>query len=522
MNGFANLWKSRDELYLKNIRKAYIPYMLVFPLGIMLSDVMYHDWELEVLGIDSILFQILVYGFAWLICTFLPKNSIPYVLRSSIIAGIVLVVPTVLLADNGTAGFLLIAVFQLCMGISTACGFYVFSYVLRNAERWLAIAIIGFYYGLSWGIYEIGSVKQFTITILPVILIVVFGVIGIFVKPDILKNASVSISSKNAGMSAGANTNTPAPPPEHAFSTPTQDTDVTTAYAADTKSAASAGSLSTGKDAKQKSARSYKFYFVFILYIVYYLINLTNYYLEYEKDYIDDIFYGAGMITGLVLVALIQLIFNRSVWHLWNLYLTLTVIGLLITGLGIILSTQAGSFIYGVADNIGYIAILYLLGSVAKMDGHYRYFRWACFIMFAHDVIISPLMDELFEHASGPYNITAIAVILVSVAVCFLIAPLLNKTIFNADWIDNLHALDTELYREQIKEVRELDRLEGLNLTSREKQILALMLTELSAKQIAGELTISLGTVNFHSNNLYRKLGIQSRAELFSKYAKDR
>jgi DNA-binding CsgD family transcriptional regulator/MFS family permease len=485
MKYFASLWRSRDELYLKNIRKAYIPYMLVFPLGIMLSDVLYHDWELKVLGIDSILFQILIYGFAWLLCTFLPKNSIPYALRISILCGVVLVVPTVLLSDNGTGGFLLVAAFQLCMGITTACGFYVFSYVLRNSERWIATAIIGLYYGLSWSLYEIGQVKQFTITILPVILMVIFVAIALFVKPDILKNASVSMSSKNTGtdMNDDADVAQPAqaPPRTH--------------------------------------VRNYKFYFVFILYIVYYLINLTNYYLEYEQDYIDDIFYGSGMIAGLVLVILIQLIFNRSVWHLWNLYLTLTVIGLLITGLGIILSAQAGSFIYGVADNIGYIAILYLIGSVAKMDGQYRYFRWACFIMFAHDVIISPLMDELFEHASGPYNITAVAVILVSVAACFLMAPLLNRTIFNADWIDNLHALDTELYREQIEEVHEIDRLEGLNLTSREKQILALMLTELSAKQIAGELTISVGTVNFHSNNLYRKLDIQSRAELFSKYS---
>jgi DNA-binding CsgD family transcriptional regulator len=183
------------------------------------------------------------------------------------------------------------------------------------------------------------------------------------------------------------------------------------------------------------------------------------------------------------------------------------------------LGDKAGSFIYGIADNIGYLAILYLIGSVAKMNGKYKFYRLVCFIMFAHDVILSPLVDKLFEVTASPYNITAITIILVSVAVCFLIAPLLNRTIFSMEWIDNLHALDLEIYGEQIEEINEIDRTEDLNLTPREKQIFTLLLTELSPKQIASELNISMGTINFHSANLYRKLEIQSRTELFSKYA---
>ena len=55
-------------------------------------------------------------------------------------------------------------------------------------------------------------------------------------------------------------------------------------------------------------------------------------------------------------------------------------------------------------------------------------------------------------------------------------------------------------------------------LTPREAEIFTMLLTEASFKQIAIALGVSYATVNFHSKNLYRKLGIHSRIELFAKY----
>ncbi|MCL2175926.1 MAG: LuxR C-terminal-related transcriptional regulator, partial [Treponema sp.] len=55
-------------------------------------------------------------------------------------------------------------------------------------------------------------------------------------------------------------------------------------------------------------------------------------------------------------------------------------------------------------------------------------------------------------------------------------------------------------------------------LTDREQEIYALLLKGMSHKDIAYALKITFSTVNFHRSNLYRKLGVQSKAELFSKY----
>jgi DNA-binding CsgD family transcriptional regulator len=59
-----------------------------------------------------------------------------------------------------------------------------------------------------------------------------------------------------------------------------------------------------------------------------------------------------------------------------------------------------------------------------------------------------------------------------------------------------------------------------IKLSPREKEIFYLLLTDISINEIAQKLQISYSGVNFHIQNLYNKLGIQSRTELLVKYRK--
>lgn len=56
---------------------------------------------------------------------------------------------------------------------------------------------------------------------------------------------------------------------------------------------------------------------------------------------------------------------------------------------------------------------------------------------------------------------------------------------------------------------------ERYHLTAREREICVMLLGAHSLKQIAAELRVAYSTVNKHCTNLYRKLGVNSRAELF-------
>lgn len=73
--------------------------------------------------------------------------------------------------------------------------------------------------------------------------------------------------------------------------------------------------------------------------------------------------------------------------------------------------------------------------------------------------------------------------------------------------------------RQERKGTRET--VDGLDLTSREKEVTMLLLAGDSQKMIAAKLSVSPSTVSFHIRNLYRKLKIQSKAELFALFLSD-
>ena len=53
----------------------------------------------------------------------------------------------------------------------------------------------------------------------------------------------------------------------------------------------------------------------------------------------------------------------------------------------------------------------------------------------------------------------------------------------------------------------------GLNLTEREREVLALLIEGLNNTQIAGRLTVSPSTIKSHVSNILAKLGVASRTE---------
>jgi len=50
-------------------------------------------------------------------------------------------------------------------------------------------------------------------------------------------------------------------------------------------------------------------------------------------------------------------------------------------------------------------------------------------------------------------------------------------------------------------------------LSAREVEILALVAAGLANREIADRLVVGVGTVNWHINNIYRKLGVHSRTQ---------
>jgi DNA-binding CsgD family transcriptional regulator len=135
-------------------------------------------------------------------------------------------------------------------------------------------------------------------------------------------------------------------------------------------------------------------------------------------------------------------------------------------------------------------------------------------------VLLSPLttlIDDLFPVLFPQVNMPLISLIYLTaiVFVFFMLSPHSYKHLFSVGWLSDLHKDDMELWRETVAEV---DRFEKYHLTPREKEIVALLLTGQTRRQIAGELDRSESTVSMHVKNLYDKLEISSLSELFLRY----
>jgi DNA-binding CsgD family transcriptional regulator len=114
---------------------------------------------------------------------------------------------------------------------------------------------------------------------------------------------------------------------------------------------------------------------------------------------------------------------------------------------------------------------------------------------------------EKWETSGGTFRRTLFLIIFSVLAFCFLVFMVFWKIIL----------------KRQIKQVNASASLpvidfKKLNITSREEEIFNLLLTDLSNKQIAHDLKMTVSGVNARAKGLFAKLGIQNRKELFVKF----
>lgn len=222
---------------------------------------------------------------------------------------------------------------------------------------------------------------------------------------------------------------------------------------------------------------------------------------------------GAGVFAAILLSVIIQIVYKQSVWHMWNLFFICSFLCHLLPAM------SNSETVYGIASflhgllYVGYIAIFYTIAGIYKKHGSVALIKKNLFIMFS--ILALALTGLGFLESAMPQAVS-VFIITGSAALFFvfvLLSPLFQRHFFAADWAGDFHKADMTQTAEAVEET---DRFMNLGLTPREKEIAAFLLTGEPAKNIASALNISQSTVAFHSKNLYRKLNIQSRAELFN------
>jgi DNA-binding CsgD family transcriptional regulator len=460
----ANFFKFRDDLRLRNIRWELWPLLLVFPLSFIKGDLRYFDLKIAIAGYQCWELMLLSLGIGWLILALTPKRFILPLLRIAAVLSAALFSLQIFMPFGQYRLEVFIA-FQFFIGICAAAAFYLFCFELNNIERLFGMVIIQLYYGsfyiaaLAFPAFQAAGETWGGIAVTAVYLVVVFA-----------------CRQKHEGLERKA-----APGPPH----------------------------------RQGSGGAA---FAIGLNVVYYVIVCVTNRIKWTENSLSSMAFGIGTFASIILIITIQLLLNRSALYVWLLFLVLS-----LSALGVLMfetpaTRLSGSFAYGLGDGLGYIIIYYLCGGAIKKSKSLKMFRLCCAVFFIEYFGISGIFSHAFDSFAWPNHYLAFGIVLILCSVCFLLIPLTQKKLFRKDWTDGIQLQDIAGYTGLTAETVAINIKDRLNLTDREHEVFTLLLKNVSPKEIAGTLNVSYHAVNFHRTNLYRKLGIQSRAELFARY----
>lgn len=259
-------------------------------------------------------------------------------------------------------------------------------------------------------------------------------------------------------------------------------------------------------------------YWAFAFFIVYFAVD------GYIGELIDSsmrseyLFVILGIaITGILLVIVFTGI-RFSTWHLWNMFflfaIGMGVFALLAPALG---SVKPQYFFCGLTF-MGWPLCLYTLGCAMRKFASYKLLK-RCTLIY---VLLSPLTtlssDWIVAFKPEYLPHCTLVFMLVVTILMLMLSPISYKQLFTAMWISDIYKTDMNKIIEKVETV---DRFENYDLTPRQKEVAALLLAAKTRRQIAGELGLSESTVKMHTSDLYKRLGINSKAELFKIFGVD-
>jgi DNA-binding CsgD family transcriptional regulator len=463
MNLTQNIKKmrsARDELSPRNFRAALLPVFLVLPLSIMMGDLRFIDQNLTLLGVDSNNLILMVFGLGFLPVFFTTERHQLCLLRISALTQAVFLAAQIFMGP-GFARLAVYFAFHFANAVCTTCGFYLFAFRLNNVERLFTMGATQIYYAFTYLFWQFSPVAAFMKTVGSAA--VMLGLVAaVFWARDISRLEE---------------------PPQ------------------------------SGPTARESGVA-----ILILLNSVYYVITLTAMYIEYQETAVSATLYGVGGLLCLAISFFVMLIFNRSALHLWSLCLVCSVLGIGALHYTSAFAVNAGSLFYGLGEGLGFMILYYLGGGAIRRSGSYRLLQIWCLFLGVNYVVISGVFFTLYDNINAPNLRLAFPAVLVLALVCYLFSPVLQDKLFRTDWTDGYHMANMPIYAQALAQTEQTDEEKSFCFTPREQEVFTLLLTETSPKQIATILRVSNATVNFHTKNIYRKLGIQSRTELFAGY----
>jgi len=455
ISSLRELLCAREVLAVRNIRRSLLRYFFAFPVAMIIINVqnLFLTDSSRVLGLPATAFTFLAFALG-AISFFLccREQNVAAVSRTA--AWLTLAGGLVwALLPAGTTAFFSALVMMAGIGGCVSCGSFSFVFVLNNTERFFGSALML----LSISLVKLVSGLAAASAPLRKIFALALAAILIF----------CTASSRQED------------------------------YA--------------GRSSKPDAVFNPSIWLTLFVFFSYFAIRITGFYVSAFAHPADSILRGVLTLVPVLLCVGAQLVFRCSAWTLCNVFFLSAILSYVMwyTGLPEI------AHIFSVLKDVGLLVTFYLVGCVSNKFCDFRMHKRLVLLSVAIVGLLYLGVDLL--HPTMPGVPATVAAVLF--AAFLLLSPAFSQYLFFADWSKELRAacMTTTLPDSPPESVlnRQVETLDQTCLSPREKQVALLLLQGMTLRQVAPELGLTASTVATYSKTIYKKLGINSRAELF-------
>lgn len=253
---------------------------------------------------------------------------------------------------------------------------------------------------------------------------------------------------------------------------------------------------------------------VLFIFFSYFAIRITGFYASAFQHPSGALLWGLIAFALILCLIILQVVFKRSVWTMCNVFFIASIMGHLMW----YIKLPEAAYLFSELKEIGFLITFYLLGCVTNKFCDFPMHKRLVLLCMAVIGILYVGIDILhMTILTQSIAVTTAAVLFVAF---LMLSPAFSQHLFFAGWSKefrqiNMAAIVDSTLQTNTAEPNRTPSLDDTNLSPREKQVVLLLLQGMTLRQVAPELGLTPSTVSTYSKAIYKKLGINSRAELF-------
>ena len=221
-------------------------------------------------------------------------------------------------------------------------------------------------------------------------------------------------------------------------------------------------------------------------------------------------YFYIGCLVGCAAFFLIYKFFDKALHFSLNATFGATILGVIAYFAGNYGNIELciSAFFIGVSFTMGMMSVYYTSGLIINKFSGRKYMKLFLLAVGVAGGIGGVILNRILSSTLlFALSLVALFVAVFVIVLLLIMSPIISKKFFEKPWLKDAVLKDVNI-EEDLK-------FKDYKLTRRETEVVNLLLSGDTLRQISIKLKISYATVNTYCTSIYRKCGVNSRTELF-------